>query len=292
MLLSTVLLWALNITVTRYVVSNGFHPLAYATIRYFAAIVLFWAFTWWRERSFRIARADMRLVVLAAGLIFLNQVSFVSSVHLTSASTVGLVLGTTPIFVGILATLVGLERPGSAFWIAAVVSFVGVGLIAAGASGGLSGRLLGDALAVATAATWAAYSVSIAPLMRRYSPFRISALVLALGWVPLVLVSIPQLASQTVTGFGWTMAFAFAFAVAGPLFLTNILWFTAIERVGPSRAALFANLEPFFAVLFAVVLLSESLSGLEIAGGVAIAAGIVIERRGQSAADPVVIMGE
>jgi len=292
MLLSTVLLWALNITVTRYVVSNGFHPLAYATIRYFAAIVLFWAFTWWRERSFRIARADMRLVVLAAGLIFLNQVSFVSSVHLTSASTVGLVLGTTPIFVGILATLVGLERPGSAFWIAAVVSFVGVGLIAAGASGGLSGRLLGDALAVATAATWAAYSVSIAPLMRRYSPFRISALVLALGWVPLVLVSIPQLASQTVTGFGWTMAFAFAFAVAGPLFLTNILWFTAIDRVGPSRAALFANLEPFFAVLFAVVLLSESLSGLEIAGGVAIAAGIVIERRGQSAADPVVIMGE
>ena len=292
MLLSTVLLWALNITVTRYVVSNGFHPLAYATIRYFAAIVLFWAFTWWRERSFRIALADMRLVVLAAGLIFLNQVSFVSSVHLTSASTVGLVLGTTPIFVGILATLVGLERPGSAFWIAAVVSFVGVGLIAAGASGGLSGRLLGDALAVATAATWAAYSVSIAPLMRRYSPFRISALVLALGWVPLVLVSIPQLASQTVTGFGWTMAFAFAFAVAGPLFLTNILWFTAIDRVGPSRAALFANLEPFFAVLFAVVLLSESLSGLEIAGGVAIAAGIVIERRGQSAADPVVIMGE
>jgi drug/metabolite transporter (DMT)-like permease len=292
MLLSTVLLWALNITVTRYVVSNGFHPLAYGTIRYFAAIVLFWAFTWWRERSFRIALADMRLVVLAAGLIFLNQVSFVSSVHLTSASTVGLVLGTTPIFVGILATLTGLERPGSAFWMAAVVSFVGVGLIAAGASGGLSGRLLGDALAVATAATWAAYSVSIAPLMRRYSPFRISALVLALGWVPLALVSIPQLASQTVTGFGWTMAFAFAFAVVGPLFLTNILWFTAIDRVGPSRAALFANLEPFFAVLFAVVLLSESLSGLEIAGGVAIAAGIVIERRGQPAADPVVVMGE
>ena len=37
MLLGTVLLWALNFTVTRYVLTHGFHPLAYATIRYGAA---------------------------------------------------------------------------------------------------------------------------------------------------------------------------------------------------------------------------------------------------------------
>src|SRR5271169_3680828 len=148
MLLSTVLLWALNITVTRYVVDNGFHPLAYATIRYFAAIMLFWAFTWWRERSFRIAWSDAPLVVLAAVLIYANQISFVVSVHLTSASTVGLVLGTTPIFVGIIATLIGIERLGQPFWAAAVVSFLGVGLIAAGGNGAVSGGLLGDALAV------------------------------------------------------------------------------------------------------------------------------------------------
>ena len=37
MLFGTVLLWALNITVTKYVLDHGFQPLAYATIRYFAA---------------------------------------------------------------------------------------------------------------------------------------------------------------------------------------------------------------------------------------------------------------
>jgi drug/metabolite transporter (DMT)-like permease len=292
MLLATVLLWALNITVTRYVVTNGLHPLAYATVRYGAAILLFLAYTWWRERSFRIARRDLRFVAVAAAMIFLNQLAFVNAAHLTSASTLGLILGTIPIFTGIFATLVGLERPDRAFWLGAAVSFVGVALIASGASGGLSGALLGDLLAVATSATWALYSVAVAPLMRRYSAFRISAVVLPLGWVPLALVSIPQLSSQSVSGFGWTMALAFAFAVVGPLFLTNILWFTAIDRVGPSRATLFANLEPFFAVLFAVVLLSESLSAVEIAGGVAIAAGIVIERRGQRSSEPVVVLGE
>ena len=52
MLLGTVLLWALNITVTRYVVTHGFKPLAYAVTRYFAATALFWAFTYARERCF------------------------------------------------------------------------------------------------------------------------------------------------------------------------------------------------------------------------------------------------
>jgi drug/metabolite transporter (DMT)-like permease len=293
MLLATVLLWALNITVTRYVVSNGFQPLAYATIRYLAAIVLFWIFTWWRERSFRVRWRDMRLVGLAAVLIYANQICFVTSVHLTSASTVGLVLGTTPIFVGIIAVIFGLEHLGRAFWVAAAVSFVGVGLIAAGASGGHSGSLLGDFLAIATAATWSAYSVAIAPLMRRYSPFRISALVLAIGWVPLALTSIPQLRTQTTAGFTWKMWLALAFAVVGPLFLTNILWFTAIARVGAARATLFANLEPFFAVLFAVLLLSETLDAWEIAGGVAIGIGIVIERRGAAETpEQVVVLAE
>ena len=39
MLLGTVLLWALNITVTKYMFEHGWQPLAYGTIRYFVAIV-------------------------------------------------------------------------------------------------------------------------------------------------------------------------------------------------------------------------------------------------------------
>jgi drug/metabolite transporter (DMT)-like permease len=278
MLLGTVLLWALNITVTRYVLTHGFRPLAYATTRYGAATAIFWAYTWRRERTFRIRVSDTKLVLIGGAAIFLNQLAFVFAIQKTSASTVGLLLGTVPIFVALLATFVGLERPGRNFWLAAAISFVGVGLIAAGSSGGVSGSLLGDLLGVATAATWGIYTVVVGPLMRRYSPFRISALILAIGWVPLALVSIPELLRQDYDHFGTLMWLSFAYAVVGPLFLTNILWYSAIARVGPSRAALFANIEPFFAVLFALVLLSEHLTRWEIAGGVAIAVAIVLER--------------
>ena len=276
MLLGTVLLWALNITVTKYMFEHGWHPLSYGTIRYFFAIALFWAFTYYRERSFRIARSDIRLVLLAALMIFLNQVCFVYGIKLAHASTVALLLGTTPIFIGLISLAFRLERLSRAFWIGAAVTFGGVALIAL-ANGSVGSSLQGTLIAIATAATWAAYSVTIASLMRRYSPFRISALVLAIGWVPLALISIPQVAEQQFS-FGWKVWLGFGYAVVGPLFLTNILWFTAMDRVGPSRASLFANMQPFFAVLFALVLLSEKLHRLEIAGGALIFAGIAFER--------------
>ena len=279
MLLGTVLLWALNITVTKYMFDHGWLPLAYGTIRYFAAIALFWIFTYRRESSFRIARADAKYVLLAALFIFLNQVCFVYGVKLAHASTVALLLGATPVFIGLISVVLGLEALAGAFWIGALMTFAGVGLVAAAASGGLGSSLGGDLIAIATAFTWAAYTVSIRPLMRRYSPYRISALVLAIGWVPLAALALAsgQLGNESFS-FGWKVWLGFGYAVVGPLFLTNILWFTAIDRVGPSRAALFGNLQPFFAVFFALVLLGESLHALEIAGGVLIFAGIAYER--------------
>ena len=276
MLLGTVLLWALNITVTKYVFDHGFQPLAYGTIRYFAATSLFWCFTLAREHTVRIKLSDGKLVLTAAALIFLNQVGFLYSIQKTSAATVALILGTTPIFMGILATAIGFERLSRRFWLAAAISFGGVGFVASG-SGGFSANVAGDGLALFTAATWAGYSVTIAPLLRRYSPFRVSALVLAIGWVPLAITGAREVSQQSFHFNTWTWV-GFAYAVIGPLFLTNILWFTAIDRVGPSRASLFANMQPFFAVLFALVILGEHLNRWEIVGAVAIGAGIVLER--------------
>jgi drug/metabolite transporter (DMT)-like permease len=277
MLLGTVLLWALNVTVTKFMFEHAWRPLSYGTIRYALAILIFWVFTWWRERSFRIARSDIWLVALAGLCLFGNQVAFVYAVKLATASTVALLLGATPVFMGLIALAFRLERLQWTFWIGAAVTFAGVALIAVASGNGVSGSLLGSLLGVVTAFTWACYSTSIAPLMRSYSPYRISSLVLAIGWVPLAAVGAHQVAHQTFH-FGPLVWVAFAYAVVGPLFLTNLLWFTAIDRVGAPRASLFANLQPFFSVLFALVLLNESLYSLEIAGGLLIFAGIALDR--------------
>src|SRR5436190_9577595 len=241
MLLLTVTIWALNFTVSKYILDAGLRPLPYSSLRYSAAALVFIAITFPRERSFRMARSDFPIVGLAIALLLANQLSFVFALDLTTATTTALLFGTLPIFTALIARIVGIENLGRRFWIAASLSFAGVVLVTAGSGKSVSANLGGDLLAVLGAATWGGYSVAVAPLMRRYSPFRLSAVFLCIVSVPLLLLASPQLGDQTFD-FGALVWIGFAFAVVGPLVLTNLLWFTAIAQLGPSRASVFANL--------------------------------------------------
>ena len=224
-------------------------------------------------------------MVVCTLLLFANQLCFVYALKFTTATTVALLFGTLPIFTALFARGSGVEQLSFRFWLAALLSFAGVALVAIGSGGSLSANLKGDGLAVGGAMTWAGYSVAIAPLMRRYSPFRLSALFLAVVTIPLALAGSRQLADQSFH-FGALVWLGFAFAVLGPLVTTNFLWFTAIDRVGPSRASLFANLQPFLAAIVALLLLSETITTLEVVGGLGILAGIVLASRGAPAPEP------
>lgn len=277
MLAGTVLLWALNVTLAKYILTHGLKPLAYAGLRYSAAAGIFTGMTLWRERSLRLRGRHAVLVAAAATvLLYLNQIGFVYALRLTTASTVSLLFGATPIATALLAVAVGMERVTRRFAVATLVSFAGVALVAVGSGGGLSGDLGGDLLGLSTAVTWGAYSVAIASLVGTWSPIRISAIVLSSMSVLIVLTGLPQLLSQDYGAIGAWVWFLFAVAVLGPLVLTNLLWFTALDRVGPSHATLFANLQPFAGVLLAVLLLSESLTIVQIVGGIAIALGVAL----------------
>jgi drug/metabolite transporter (DMT)-like permease len=280
MLFATVVIWSLNFTVTKYVLNHGFKPLAYSAVRFGTAALLFIGFTWVREHSFRLERRDIPFILGAATVgIFLNSVGFIYGTKLTTAATVALIFGTMPILTALFAAVGGIERLQSHFWVAAAISFGGVCLVAFGAHSGISGDLWGYALALFATATWAAYSVAIAPLMTRYTASRISAWALTAGAIPLFAVGSPQLASQDYGDLPSLVWLAFVFAVLAPLFLTNLLWFNSIDRVGPSRASLYANLQPFLGAIFALVLLHEPLTRYQVAGGLLIATGIILSRR-------------
>ena len=278
MLLATVVLWALNLTVTRYILTHGFEPLAYATVRYGLATAIFIGIVLVGERTLRIARADLPLIGVAALFIFLNQLAYVYALEYSSASTIALILGATPAFAALIGLVLGLERLSRRFWIAASISFAGVGLVALGSGAEVSGDRLGILLGLATAATWAAYSVAVGPLMERYTASRISVAALGIAWSGILLVGLPQTTDQDLE-VGPKVWVLLAFATLGPLVLTTIMWFRVIHRIGASRATLVANLQPFVAAIFALVLLSESMSALQVVGGTLIAGGILTARR-------------
>jgi drug/metabolite transporter (DMT)-like permease len=279
LLLITVLIWSINFAAVKYGLENGFEPLVYAALRFGVGSFVFAGITYAREGTLAVSRRDIWLLFGAAGLgIYLNQMAFTFSVQLTTASTVALVFGTLPIFVAILAWLTGVERAHLHHWIAVIVSFSGVAFVAGGGSGELSGDLGGILLALGAAVTWAGFSILIGPLMRRYSPYRISAVVGIAAMIPLAATAAPQLAGEdwgAIKLLAWGALF---YSLVLSFVLTNVLWFTAIARVGANRASLYANLQPFLGAAFAVILLSESMTALQIAGGAVIGVGILIAR--------------
>src|SRR5262245_11402544 len=108
MLIATILIWAFNVTVTKYVLTHGFKPLAYGATRYAAAALLAVAVALAMEHSLRVGGGrSLILIAFAAGFLLINQVSFVYALKLSSATTVALIMGTTPIFAAIASSAVG-----------------------------------------------------------------------------------------------------------------------------------------------------------------------------------------
>ena len=282
LLLVTVVFWSFNFTVVKYALTHGWMPLAYSSVRFAIGALLFSGFTYAREGSLVVRRADILLMTGAAAAgIWLNQLSFVYAVKLTTAATVALMFGTLPIFVALLSQAFGLERLHIRHWFATVISFSGVALVAAGAPSGIGGDLGGILLGLVASVTWAAYTVAMGPLMRRYSPYRISAFMLLVGSVPLLLSASRQLIDQDWSELSALAWGAFVYSLFFSLVFTNIMWFTAIDRVGAARASLYANLQPFLGAFFAVVVLSEKMGVIQIVGGLVIGGGILLARLAQ-----------
>ena len=180
----------------------------------------------------------------------------------------------------------GFERMSRRFWIATLVSFAGVGLVAAGSGASLDGGLgrdrarardrrdLGGLLDRDRAADEPLHRL---PDQRRRAAARLGR--------DRSIAGAPQTARQDY-GVGWEVWALLVFATLGPLVLTNILWFRALHGIGASRATLIANLQPFVAAIFALVLLSEQMTLLQVVGGVLIGGGILLARRRQAKAVP------
>jgi drug/metabolite transporter (DMT)-like permease len=287
MLLFCVTVWGFNFTVSKYALGHGFSPLSYAAPRFAIATALFVVIAYVREGDLRLERRDLRRVaVWGAVAIASNQVAFMWSFEFASASTVALIFGTLPIFAGIFSQLLGVDRLGTRRWLAAAVSFSGVALVALGAVGGLSATLGGIVLSLYAPASFALYSIALAPLVRKYGTFRVNALA-SLFCLPVLLVAaVPQLVHTdwgSIDGLAWAgLVYSALLAYA----LTNLLWFVAVARVGAARASIYANLQPFLGAVFALLLLSEEMGPLQWAGGAAIATGIVLGRVRSRRAEP------
>lgn len=274
MLVFANVLWSLNYATTKYAF-GAWSPLAFALTRFAVAGVVCAVVVYLRERSLRVHRRDVPLVLAAAAVgILLNQLSFNYAVDRTTAGNVALILASAPAFAALFASLLRHEHVRPRHYAALGVSVAGVAVVIEGGSGVAGFSLSGDLLAVGAAVTWAAYSVMLRPLFARYSAARISALMILVGSVMLVPFGLPQTRSQDWGALNRLDIAAWAYSTIFPLVVTNLLYFRALRRIGAARATLYMYLQPFLGAVFAALLLGEHVSGQQVLGGVVIVLGV------------------
>jgi drug/metabolite transporter (DMT)-like permease len=278
LLLVAVALWGLNTTAMRYGVTHGFAPLVFIALRWAVAGVGFTAVT----LAHGIPRVERRDVLAIVGLGVLGitgvQVANVYAVELAPASTVVIVFGLLPVWMAVVSRASAIESLHLRHWAGLIVSAGGVALVAIGRGGGVGGDLGGILLALGVVLGFGVYSVFLFPLSQRYSPWHLNTLSVVPGAAILLALAVGQLGDQAWEQPGTLAWLALAFSSLGAVVLGNGLWLWGQQRVGPGRSGLYANLQPVFGLVFAVVLLSESLGTLELVGAGVVGLGILVAR--------------
>ena len=283
------MIWSSLYPVNRYGVTRGFDPIAFSALRYLVAGVFFTIITLRREGSIRPRREDLLVLgVFAILASVVNQIAFFYAIHLATASTVALAFGTLPAFVGLIGIAQKVARPTARHWLATLVSFGGVALVAVGGAAELSGELGGVLLALLAVVLYALFTVALSRLGKHYSPYRLSTLITLGVALPMLAAAGPGFATMHWSAIGPLAWGSLAYSTIIGVIFSNMIWISALARSGLNRSSLYANLQVFGGAALGVLVLGEVLSGLQLAGGAVIAAGIVLStKRLQAARRPV-----
>lgn len=279
LLLSMAVIWGLNYAVVKFGVRT-FAPLAFNGLRVALAAVALLAIAALAVREHWPSRAVV-LRLLGLGVLgnCVYQILFIEGVARTRAGTAAIVLAASPAFIALIGRLRGSERISPRGVLGIGISVAGVGFVMASGTRGGEDTLLGTVLVLLGCICWASFTVLLQPYTHRVNGLQLSALTMAGGAVPLLLVASPSLASTDWATPDLATWGAVAYSGLGALVVAYVIWYRGVRVLGPTRTAMYANLQPAIALGFAWLTLGEVPTSAQAAGTVAIMSGIVLARR-------------
>ena len=256
----------------------------------------FFAWMGWRaQRAAGGAGLDRRtlLWVVALGLLGYYGASILDFLGLQyiSASLERLILFTYPTLTILLGVLFLGKRLAWQEGVALLLSYAGIGLAFAHdlqLAADMRTVLLGAALVLGSALSYAFYQAGSEPAIARLGAMRFSALALLVSTIATLLhfAATQPLAAlrQPLPVYGHALGMA-VFSTVLPVLMTS----AAIRYIGAGRTALVGSLGPVMTIFFSAWLLDEGLSRWQLGGAALVLAGVLLisKRRVQSIPRPV-----
>ncbi|MDP2745303.1 DMT family transporter [Pseudomonas sp.] len=196
----------------------------------------------------------------------------------TSAAQAGMVTALLPLLVAVGAFIFLRERISRitlAGFLLALIGAVWLSL-AGSADEHASNPILGNFYELLAMLCAMGYTLLLKHLSSRYSPFLLTAMVAFVGtifFLPLALLSAPLPASVSSMGLG-AVAYLGILVTVGAYGLYNF----GVSRLPASQASGFTNLIPVFTLLFAILLLGESLNAVQMLAAGLVFAGVLLSQ--------------
>jgi drug/metabolite transporter (DMT)-like permease len=288
MVTTAALLFALNGTVSKVVLSSGIDSQELTQVRATGAFVGFAAGLALLARpSLRVTRRELPFLVVfgVAGVAMVQWLYFVA-IHRLPIGAALLIQYLAPILIALWAWAVLHERVRRRIWVALVLALAGLSLVVEVWSG-ISLDGLGIVAALGAAVAYAVYVLMAERAVGRREPASLLCYgfgVAAVFWAvvqPVWRFPVERLDDE-VSLLGrleehaapvWSLLL---FVVAVGTMLTFLLVTAALRHLSATRVAIIAMLEPVAAGLVAYAWLGESFGALQLLGGGIVLAGIVL----------------
>ncbi len=279
LLFAMAVIWGVNFVVVKYA-THIFNPVAFTGLRVGTAATFLVAFAYARG-GFTLSRHDVvRLLLLGVIGNGLYQLFFVHGVARTRAGNASLIVGAAPAFIALVARARGLERVKRMTFAGIALSVIGVALVIAGSATSSNGEttLLGSVLVFLGVLCWTAYTIMLQPYTKRIDVVQLAAVTMVGGAVPLLVASMPALVGTDWSSVGTGGWLALLYSSVISMGVAYFFWYRGLRVLGPTRTAVYSNLQPIVALLAAWAFLGEIPTIFQGVGAVTIIAGVFLTR--------------
>ncbi len=274
-----VMIWSLNIVVTRYA-ADLISPVSISFYRWLIAFLILTPFMLgkvWEQRQL-IIQHWLQLAVLSAFGMVLYQGLAYTAAHYTTATNMGLINAFIPVFTILVSFFILKDIPNRFAIMGSILSFCG--LIYVMAQGNLSalwqsGAHWGDLLMVVAVFFYAFYGVFLKKWQLKI-PLLIS-LYIQIAFA--LIYHLPFIAWLGLDSLNTANLSSVLYAGIFPSLIAPFVWMLAVQQIGPNRTSIFMNLMPVFTAIIASLWLAESWTIYHTLGGVLILTGVVMAQK-------------
>jgi drug/metabolite transporter (DMT)-like permease len=283
LMILTTMIWAINLSAIKFSLRE-LPGHSFNAVRLPLASLLFIGVLALSGEGFRVDGGDLWKIA-GLGLIgtTIYQILFIQGISLTPASTTSMITPMTPVFIALLSHFLKFERIHWAAWIGIAVSFLGVYLLLSAQNGGAHltwHALEGGLFLIAANFVWALYTVFSRPLLARIPALKLAVLTTVFGTLFFLPVGVPALLKVSWRSVSQATGGAMAYGVILAIVFGFFIYYRSVKKLGNTKTGVYSNLNPVFAVLFAVLVVGERITAVQVGGGLVIFLGVYLTRTG------------